>query len=242
MLQLTDVSRSFNGTKVLQPTTLTIRKGQTTVLIGRSGCGKSTLLRLMVGVLRPDSGAVHVDGIPVTDANALEVRRRLGFVLQDGGLFPHLSARDNVALLARFLHWDASKLNARIAELAQLVRLEERFLDHFPTQLSGGQRQRVGLMRALLLDPPLVLLDEPLGALDPLVRFDLQNDLKAIFQTVKKTVVLVTHDLREADFFADWVVLLDGGRIVQQGTLADLTDRPAEQFVKEFLKAQRGAA
>jgi osmoprotectant transport system ATP-binding protein len=242
MLRLIDVSRSFNGTVVLQPTTLTVSPGRTTVLIGPSGCGKSTLLRLMVGVLKPDSGSVHFDGKPVTEDNALQVRRQLGFVLQDGGLFPHLSARDNVALLSRCLHWDEHKLNARIAELAQLVRLPESVLDRFPSQLSGGQRQRVGLMRALLVDPPVVLLDEPLGALDPLVRFDLQNDLKAIFQTVAKTVVLVTHDLREAGFFGDWVVLLGGGRIVQQGTLQDLVARPAEPFVQRFLNAQRGAA
>jgi osmoprotectant transport system ATP-binding protein len=239
VLKLTSVSKSFGDTIVLHPTTLIVQPCQTTVLIGPSGCGKTTLLRLMVGMIQPDTGSVRFDGTEVSTANVLELRRRMGFVLQDGGLFPHLSARDNVALLTRFLKWDAKRSRARIDELARLVRLPDGAIDRFPLQLSGGQRQRVSLMRALMLDPTLVLLDEPMGALDPLVRFDLQNDLKRIFKTLNKTMVLVTHDMSEAEFFSDLVILLNNGRIVQQGTLENLRAQPADDFVRQFLTAQR---
>ena len=163
----------------------------------------------------------------------------MGFVLQDGGLFPHLTARANTGLLATHLGWDSSRVNARVSELADLTRLPHDVLDRFPHQISGGQRQRVGIMRALMLEPEVILLDEPMGALDPLVRYDLQNDLKDIFQTLHKTVLLVTHDLGEADFLGDDVVLLKDGRIVQRGTLADLANRPADPFVTDFIRAQR---
>jgi osmoprotectant transport system ATP-binding protein len=163
----------------------------------------------------------------------------MGYVIQDGGLFPHLSARDNIGLLARHLKRDPAWIRERIQELATLTRLPVSALDRFPSQISGGQRQRVGIMRALMLDPELILLDEPMGALDPLVRFDLQEDLRQIFRTLKKTVVLVTHDMGEAGFFGDTIVLLQGGRIVQQGTIQDLVQRPATDFVTKFIQAQR---
>jgi osmoprotectant transport system ATP-binding protein len=240
VLELLNVSKSFAGTQVLAPTTLAMPKGKTTVLIGPSGCGKSTLLRLMIGLLEPDTGSVRFDGTELTPDNVLLLRRRMGYVLQDGGLFPHLTARDNVALMARYLKWTEDRVVTRVAELAELTRLEVEMLDRYPAQLSGGQRQRVGIMRALMLDPEVMLLDEPLGALDPLVRYDLQQDLRAIFQRLKKTAVLVTHDMAEAGFFGDLVVLLrKGGHIVQQGTLEDLIHAPADAFVKGFIKAQR---
>ena len=163
----------------------------------------------------------------------------MGFVLQDGGLIPHLTAQGNAGLLARHLGWEISRVNARVKELADLTRLPHDVLNRFPHQMSGGQRQRVGIMRALMLDPEVMLLDEPMGALDPLVRYDLQNDLKEIFRSLQKTVILVTHDLGEADFLGDDVVLLKDGRIVQQGTLEDLANRPADQFVTDFIRAQR---
>lgn len=168
------------------------------------------------------------------------MRLRTGYVIQDGGLFPHLTARGNVTLLARHLGWPAARIAARVTELADLSRFPADGLDRFPRQLSGGQRQRVGLMRALMLDPDALLLDEPLGALDPLVRADLQTDLRDIFRGLGKTVVLVTHDLGEAAHFADRVVLLKDGQLVQEGTPADLWHRPAEPFVTRFVQAQRG--
>jgi osmoprotectant transport system ATP-binding protein len=239
MLDLQGVSKSYGASLALHATDLAVPAGRTTVLIGPSGCGKSTLLRLMVGLVRPDSGAIFFAGQPLTPQSALLLRRRMGYVIQDGGLFPHLTARDNVTLLARYLGRDAAGIDRRLAELANLTRFPADGLDRYPVQLSGGQRQRVGLMRALMLDPDVLLLDEPLGALDPIIRSELQADLRAIFQALGKTVVLVTHDLGEAAFFGDLIVLLRGGRIVQQGTLADLLHTPAEPFVTQFINAQR---
>ena len=240
MFQLDDATKQFAGRIALGPITLAVPTGKTTVLIGPSGCGKSTLLRLLIGLIELDSGSVRFDQTPVTPATARAIRLRVGYVLQDGGLFPHLSARGNVALLARHLGWPAPKIESRIAELATLARFPTDALDRYPQHLSGGQRQRVGLMRALMLDPDALLLDEPLGALDPLVRAELQDDLREIFRTLRKTVVLVTHDLGEAAFFADRIVLLKDGAIVQDGAPADLWHRPADAFVTRFIQAQRG--
>jgi osmoprotectant transport system ATP-binding protein len=238
-VQIDGVSKRFGEAQAVGPLDLTIRAGQTTVLIGPSGCGKSTLLRLIIGLIRPDSGSVHVDGAPVTPQTARTLRRRMGYVIQDGGLFPHLSARANVTLMARYLGWDRTRTDARLAELVGLTQFPEDGLERYPVQLSGGQRQRVGLMRALMLDPDVLLLDEPLGALDPMIRAELQADLRRICRTLAKTVVLVTHDLGEAGFFGDDVVLLRSGRIVQQGTLDDLLHAPADPFVTRFVNAQR---
>ena len=239
MIVLDGVSKSYDGTPALYPTDLAPTPGRTTVLIGPSGCGKSTLLRLMIGLIRPDAGTVRIGEEPLTPENVLAQRRRMGYVIQEGGLFPHLTARGNVTLLARHLGWPLGRLEARLAELAGLVQLPLALLGSYPAQLSGGQRQRVGLMRALMLDPDVLLLDEPLGALDPMIRAGLQDDLRAIFRRLGKTVVLVTHDLAEAAFFGDEIVLLRAGRIVQQGTFHDLVEVPAEPFVEAFINAQR---
>ena len=162
----------------------------------------------------------------------------MGYVIQDGGLFPHLTARGNVTLMARYIGWSEEKVAARIHELSELTQFPEDGLDRYPAQLSGGQRQRVSLMRALMLDPEVLLLDEPLGALDPMIRAELQRDLAEIFRSLGKTVVLVTHDLPEAGFFGDRVVLLREGTIVQSGAFPDLVSRPASPFVEAFVQAQ----
>ena len=240
MFRLAAVTKTFVGRPALGPLTLDLRAGQTTALIGPSGCGKSTLLRLLIGLITPDAGSVYFDGTDVTAANVRAVRRRVGYVIQDGGLFPQLTARGNVALVARYLGWDATRVAARLDELAALTRFPADGLDRYPHQLSGGQRQRVGLMRALMLDPAALLLDEPLGALDPIVRADLQTDLRDIFRELKKTVVMVTHDLGEATFFGDRIVLLRDGLVVQDGIAGDLWHRPADPFVTRFVQAQRG--
>ncbi len=216
--------------------------GQTTVLIGPSGCGKSTLLRLIIGLLEPTSGEVEVAGRTVTRADVLELRRRVGYVIQDGGLFPHLTARENITLMARHFRSPTAEIDARLAELCELTRFAKQNLDRYPVELSGGQRQRVSLMRALMLKPELLLLDEPLGALDPLVRARLQNELKEIFAQLAQTIVLVTHDMAEAAFLGDTLVLMNEGRVVQQGRFDDLRTRPASDFVSEFINAQRGLA
>ena len=239
MIELRGVSKEYAGRHALRPTDLTIPPGRTTVLLGQSGCGKSTMLRLMIGLIKPDSGSVLFAKEPVTAGTAPGLRRRMGYVLQDGGLFPHLTARENIALMASYLGWDKARIAQRLATLAELTQFPEDGFDRDPVQLSGGQRQRVSLMRALMLDPDLLLLDEPLGALDPMIRFDLQNDLRRIFRSLEKTVVLVTHDLGEAGFLGDQIVLLRDGQIVQRGSLAELVRAPADPFVVRFINAQR---
>lgn len=239
ILRLVGVSKRYAGAVALAPVDLDVATARTTVLIGPSGCGKTTLLRLMIGLARPDSGKVLFEDAELTPLNAGELRRRMGYVVQDGGLFPHLSARENVCLVARQLRWAPSRVDARVAELAELVRLPVALLQRHPAEISGGQRQRVGLMRALMLDPELLLLDEPLGALDPMVRAELQDDLAAVFATLGKSVVLVTHDLAEAAFLGHAIVLLQEGRIVQRGSISELLRQPAAPFVTRFVKAQR---
>ena len=242
LVQLSGVSKTYGRAVALHPTDLDFPRGKTTVLIGPSGCGKSTLLRLIIRLLDPDAGTVRFDGAPSTAANIADLRHRIGYVIQDGGLFPHLTARNNILLMAAHLKWPEEKMQKRLAELCQLTRFPESALDRFPLELSGGQRQRISLMRALMLSPELLLLDEPLGALDPLVRAALQKDLKEIFLRLKQTAILVTHDLAEAAYLGDDIVLMNEGGVVQIGTLEDLRTKPASDFVAEFINAQRGLA
>lgn len=242
LVQLTGVHKAFGGASALQPADLNFERGKTTVLIGPSGCGKSTLLRLIIGLLQPDGGTIEFEGDTITSATILNLRRRIGYVIQEGGLFPHLTARANILLMARHLGKPEPEMKERLSELCSLTRFQPEMLARFPIELSGGQRQRVSLMRALMLSPELLLLDEPLGALDPLVRAALQKDLKEIFARLQQTAVLVTHDLAEAAYLGDRIVLMDEGRIVQIGTLQDLRAKPASEFVTEFINAQRGLA
>jgi len=239
MIKLENVSKSFDKIKVLHSTHLEIFPKSTTVIIGPSGCGKSTLLRLIIGLIKPDEGEIYVNGEFINDNNLYSIRHKMGYVIQDGGLFPHLNARENVSLLASYLSTGDDYIEKRIKELCELTKFPHDALNRYPVQISGGQRQRVSLMRALMLDPEILLLDEPLGALDPLIRFELQNDLKEIFEALGKTVVIVTHDIGEAGFFGDKVILIRDGRIIQQGTIADLVRNPSDSFVTDFIQAQR---
>ena len=240
MLALEGVTVRFGETLALDDVSLAFAGGRTTVLVGPSGCGKSTILRLFAGLVAATEGEVRVDGAPFPVAAALAgFRRRLGYVIQEGGLFPHMTAGANVTLLARHLGRPADWIDRRVAELCQLVDLETALLGRYPRRLSGGQRQRIALMRGLMLDPDILLLDEPMGALDAITRYDLQADLKAIFARLGKTVILVTHDLGEAAFFADRLVLMGHGHIVQQGNVDDLLRRPANDFVRRFVAARR---
>lgn len=212
------------------------------MLIGPSGCGKSTLLRLIIGLLEPDAGTILFDDVAMTPGNIAQLRRRIGYVIQDGGLFPHLTARKNVLLMPTHLKRPALEMDDRLAALCALTRFPETALTRYPIELSGGQRQRISLMRALALSPELLLLDEPLGALDPLVRAALQKDLRDIFVRLKQTAILVTHDLAEAAYLGEAIVLMNEGHVVQVGTLDDLRTKPANNFVTEFINAQRGLA
>lgn len=233
------VTRSYGTSRALDQLSLEFERGVVTALIGSSGSGKSTVLRLLLGLEWPDSGEVRCDGKALLPGRVAEIRRHTGYVIQEGGLFPHLSVHGNLALLPRHLGWSSQRLHQRIAELAALVHLPDTLLVRFPAELSGGQRQRVALMRALVLDPPALLLDEPLGALDPLVRHELQDELQAIFERLHKTVILVTHDLAEAAFFSRRLVLLHQGRVVQDGDFDDFRRRPASAFVRQFVAAHR---
>lgn len=236
---LKNVSKYFKEHGALEPTTLTIEDGKTTVLIGPSGCGKSTLLRLIVGLIPPTEGQIFFDSEEVNDTTINDLRKKIGYVIQDGGLFPHLNVRDNVTLFARFLGYSSLTIEERITFFCDLVKLPTNILNSYPLKISGGERQRVSLMRALMLNPDYILLDEPLAALDPVTRFELQVQLKQIFSYLQKTVILVTHDMREAAFLGSEIILMRQGKIIQKGSFQDLIRSPKEPFVTDFIQAQQ---
>ncbi|GER06015.1 ABC transporter ATP-binding protein [Iodidimonas muriae] len=240
LFSLHGVGQIYGAHRALGPLDLEIRAGEQLALIGPSGCGKSTLIRLLAGLVTPSEGTIRFHGKALSDLDMGPYRQNLGYVIQNGGLFPHLTAARNVTLMARQLGWSKARIQDRLVELARLVHLGEDRLAQYPADLSGGQRQRVSLMRALMLEPEVLLLDEPLGALDPMIRYQLQTDLRDIFQTLGLTVILVTHDLAEAAFLSKRIVLLREGQLVQDGGFKDLVDHPADPFVSAFVKAQRG--
>jgi osmoprotectant transport system ATP-binding protein len=239
MFRLESVSKSYGDERALDGVSLTIAPGNTTALIGPSGSGKSTLFGLLTGLMKPDAGIVYFSDQDINHGSIRELRQRIGYVIQDGGLFPHLTGHGNVSLMAAHLGWPRNKIASRADELLELTRLSPEVLARYPAEMSGGQRQRVALVRALMLDADVLLLDEPLGALDPIVRAELQQELAKIFRRLRKTVVLITHDLAEAAFFADRIVLLRDGRVVQAGSISELRDSPADEFVRQFVQAQR---
>ena len=238
MIVFDRVTKHFDGVTAVDDVSLTVPGGSTHVLVGSSGCGKSTLLKLALGLLAADGGTIRIDGTTVGPSTRSAVARQIGYVVQEGALYPHLTAARNVMLPAEVHRWPTERIAARVEALARMVGLDDPTLGKYPRELSGGQRQRVGLMRALMLDPPILLMDEPLGALDPVVRADLQTQLKQIFAELGKTVILVTHDIREAVVLGSTITLMTRGRIVQQGTFAELALRPADPFVAEFIGAQ----
>lgn len=239
MIQLESVTRTFGEVTAVDDLSVRFAAGETHVLLGSSGCGKSTILKLILGLLSPDSGVIRIDGQTLSTPTRSALLEKMGYVVQEGGLYPHLSARRNVTLAAESRGWAEERIRGRIEELRALVGFDEAILRLYPGEISGGQRQRVSLMRALMLDPPILLLDEPLGSLDPIVRADLQTQLREIFTPLGKTVVLVTHDIREAAVFGHTITLMTDGRIVQRGSFADLASRPASPFVTAFLNAQK---
>lgn len=239
MIKLNHVSKTYGTLKALNDINLVVSTGGTTVFIGPSGCGKSTLLRVTMGLVPPDRGSVFYKGLLVSKDSAEELCRNFGYVTQGGGLFPHLTARDNITLMSRFLRRRESLISERLEELVELTRLPRNVLDNYPVQLSGGQRQRVAIIRSLMLDPEVLMLDEPFGSLDPIVRHQLQTELREIFRQLSKTVLMVTHDIGEAGYFGDDIILLREGSIIQRGTIEDLVGNPTEPFVDKFVSAQR---
>lgn len=238
MLQLNEIAKHYNGQYALYPFSLSVPEGKTTVLIGPSGCGKSTVLRLIAGLIKADTGSILLQGEKLTNDTILQLRHRMGYVIQHGGLFPHLTCTKNISLLVRHLQWNNNTINARINELLGLLRIPRELLSRYPAELSGGQQQRISLMRALMPNPDLLLLDEPMAALDPMIRNELQQELREIFRKLHKTVLLVTHDMAEAGYLGDLIVLLREGRLIQQGSLQQLLKTPADPFVYEFIQAQ----
>jgi osmoprotectant transport system ATP-binding protein len=239
MLKLEHIHKSFEGRTVLSDVSLSVAKGVTHALIGSSGSGKTTLLRLTLGLIPFELGYVKIDDQPLSSFTPTAWADRIGYVPQDGGLFPHITGKQNVSLVPALRNWAPSRIDARVEELRALVELDPAVLAGFPHEMSGGQKQRVAIMRAAMMDPPVMLLDEPMAALDPLIRSSLQQELKSIFQRLGKTVLLVTHDLGEAVYLAEQITLLHAGRVLQTGSYRELLLQPADPFVTAFINAQR---
>ena len=243
MIELIGVTKTFpaaDGAErvAVDDLGLEIRDGETMSLIGRSGCGKTTTMKLINRLIEPTQGRILLDGVDVRDRDPIELRRGIGYVIQTGGLFPHMTVGRNVGLLCGLEAWPRERIRRRVDELLELVNLPSAdFRARYPRDLSGGQRQRVGVARALALDPPCILMDEPFGALDPITRDQLHEEFRQLEDRVDKTIVLVTHDMAEAFELADRIALMDAGRIVQVGTPEDFRERPASPFVSEFLQS-----
>lgn len=238
MVKLEAVEKSYSGELVIPSLTLELSERKTHVLLGPSGCGKTTILRMICGLTIPEQGNIFIQDRRVKEIRHKEIARLFGYVIQDGGLLPHLNVRQNICFPVLMQQSWESADESRLMELLEMVHLSESLLDQYPQNLSGGQRQRVSLLRGLIMDAPLLLLDEPMSALDPLVRLHLQSELKEIIQRFNKTVVMVTHDIHEAARLADQVYLLKDGKVIQKGKFNDFLNNPASDFVAEFVKAQ----
>jgi osmoprotectant transport system ATP-binding protein len=241
MLQLRQVSKRYpDGTWAVRDLTLEVERGELVVLVGPSGCGKTTTLRMVNRMVEPSAGQVLVGGRDVREQDPVRLRRGIGYVVQQVGLFPHMTVAQNIEVVPRLLGWPPPRRAARVDELLHLAGMDPAvYRDRYPHELSGGQQQRVGVLRALAADPDLILMDEPFGALDPISREQLQNELRSLQRTFRKTVVLVTHDMDEALRLADRVAILRAGRLLQYGTPAEVLRQPADPFVAEFLGRHR---
>jgi osmoprotectant transport system ATP-binding protein len=243
MISLDAVTKRYdNGPAAVDGLTLEVVDGELCVLVGPSGCGKTTTLRMINRLIEPTGGHIFIDGRDVLGMNAVELRRGIGYVIQQGGLFPHRRVEDNVAVVPRLLGWDKNKVRDRVRELLDLVGLDhDQYARRYPHELSGGERQRVGVARALGADPPVLLMDEPFGAVDPVTRQRLQNLLLDLQKEIKKTIVMVTHDIDEAAKLADRIAVLSvGGHLEQYATPPEILGQPGTPFVAEFVGEDRG--
>jgi osmoprotectant transport system ATP-binding protein len=242
MIEFRNVTKRYGAeAAAVDDFSLTIPSGKTTVFVGSSGCGKTTLLRMINRMVEPTSGVIEIDGEPVSQLNPVELRRGIGYVMQNSGLMPHFSVIDNVATVLRLNRTPKKQAHERALELLDTVGLDRALAERYPSQLSGGQQQRVGVARGLAADPNILLMDEPFGAVDPIVRADLQQELIRLQRDLDKTVVFVTHDIDEAFLLGDQVVILDkGARVVQVGSPSEIIENPADEFVSAFIGADRG--
>ncbi|MEN4604290.1 ABC transporter ATP-binding protein [Pantoea agglomerans] len=234
MIEFDGVSRAFNGKAAVKDLSLQVAKGEFCVLLGTSGSGKSTTLKMINRLVEFDSGEIRFAGESIRQLDARTLRRRMGYAIQSIGLFPHWTVRKNIATVPVLLGWPRAQVNERITALLALLNLDAQLLDRYPHQLSGGQQQRIGVARALAADPEVLLMDEPFGALDPVTRGVLQQEMLRIHQLSGRTIVLVTHDIDEALTLADRIVLMDNGEIVQQGRPVELLTQPKNDFVRDF--------
>ncbi|MGA1784614.1 MAG: ABC transporter ATP-binding protein [Pontimonas sp.] len=242
MIEFRQVSKDYpGGVRAVENFSLTVPTGTLTVLVGSSGCGKTTLLRMVNRMVEPTSGEVLIDGQSVSQRDPVELRRSIGYVMQSGGLMPHRTVIDNIATVPRLSGVKKAEAHDRARELMEVVGLDKSLAVRYPQQLSGGQQQRVGVARALAMDPNILLMDEPFGAVDPVVRRDLQRELLDLQARLNKTVVFVTHDVDEAFLIADQMVILrEGAEIVQAGTPEDIVSNPADDFVSAFIGSAQG--
>jgi len=241
VIELADVTKRYGERLAVDDVSLHVPAGRLTILLGPSGCGKTTLLRAINRMVDIDGGTVRIDGRPVADMRPEELRRHIGYAIQSVGLFPHMTVRRNIATVPRLLGWDRARIEHRVEEMLALVGLDPvTYADKKPNQLSGGEAQRIGVARALAADPPVLLMDEPFGALDPINRERLQREFAAVQRSLGKTVVFVTHDIEEAVLLGDTIVLMREGRIVQTGPPEELWRNPADTFVGSFFGHEFG--
>jgi osmoprotectant transport system ATP-binding protein len=239
MIQLQDVSKSYNNTKAVDNISFEVNEGETVVLLGTSGCGKTTTLRMINRLAETTTGNIFVNGQNIKQQEPEQLRRGIGYVLQQHGLFPHYTVAENISIVPDLLKWDKQKIHHRTIELLNKLQLPEAIAASYPSELSGGQQQRVGLARALAASPPVLLMDEPFGALDPVTRVGIRKEFRELDELKKKTILMVTHDVQEAFELSDRVCLMDKGKIVQIGKSTELLFNPANSFVASFLKEQR---
>jgi osmoprotectant transport system ATP-binding protein len=243
MISLQNVSKRFpgSGTLAVNDLSMDVNEGETVVLVGPSGCGKTTTMKMINRLVEPSAGIIEVDGTNVFEQDPVRLRRHIGYVIQSIGLLPHRTVSDNIATVPKLIGWDEARIEARIDELVRMFDLDGELLDRYPSELSGGQRQRVGVARALAADPPVMLMDEPFGAVDPIVRERLQDQFLHIQSNLKKTIVFVTHDIDEAIKMADRIAILNrGGTLQQYAPPEEILRTPANDFVKQFVGTERG--
>lgn len=242
MIRIRNLVKLYHGVRAVDDLSVDVHRGETLCLIGPSGCGKSTTLKMINRLVEPDGGTIWIADQNIQNQDPVKLRRKMGYVSQQGSLFPHWTVGQNLGLVPRLEGWDKNKKQSRIHELMRLIRLDpEQYVDKYPAEMSGGEQQRVSIGRALAIDPPILLMDEPFSALDPVTRFQLQKEFQEIKEKLHKTTVLVTHDLHEAFLLADHILLMNDGKVMQYGTRAELQEKPANEFVKNFINAQKHA-